>query len=190
VTARQHAERALAIAQGAGPAAAFATYAMGEVRLLEDPSAAVEVLELAVTQAEAGRAPQIAEVARIALASALVRLGRHDQALQTFPELLHQLRRRSGWPQLWTSLRILAELLEALGRPRDAALLLACASTDPAAPQVSGDDIPRYHQLEQRIIDQIGTDAHRRLADQAALIPRAQVPDQALVMLAALARSA
>ena len=188
VTARQHGERAVAMAQGAGPVGAFATYAMGEVRLLEDPAAAVEILELAVAQAEVGRTAQIAEVARIALVSALVRLGRHDQALHAFPELLHQLRRRGGWPQLWTSLRILAELLEAVGRPRDAALLLASASLDPAAPQVSGEDITRYHRLQQRIIDQIGTDAHQRLADQAAVLPRSQVTDQALAVLAAVAR--
>jgi hypothetical protein len=44
VTARQHAERAVAVGQGgAGPAGAFATYAMGEVRLLEDSAAAVEM---------------------------------------------------------------------------------------------------------------------------------------------------
>jgi hypothetical protein len=172
----------------AGPAGAFATYAMGEVRLLEDPAVAVEILELAVAQSEVGRTAQIAEVARIALVSALVRLGRHDQALRAFPELLHQLRRRGGWPQLWTSLRILAELLEALGRPHDAALLLASASLDPAAPQVTGADIPRYQRLRQRIIDQIGTDAHQRLADRAALLPRAQVPDQALAVLSAVER--
>ena len=185
-TARQHAEQALAAARDAGPAGTFATYTMGEVRLLEDPAAAVEILELAVSQAEAGRTAQVAEVARIALVSALVRLGRHDEAPRVFPDLLHQLRRRGGWPQLWTSLRILAELLEALGRPQDAALLLASASTDPSAPPVTGDDIPRYRELQRRVIDQIGADAHQRLADQAALLPRVQVLDRAL---AALARS-
>jgi pentatricopeptide repeat protein len=161
---------------------------MGEVRLLEDPAAAVEILELAVSQAEAGRTAQVTEVARIALVSALVRLGRHDEALRVFPDLLHQLRRRGGWPQLWTSLRILAELLEALGRPQDAALLLAAASTDPSAPPVTGDDGPRYRDLQRRIVGQIGTDAHQRLADQAALLPRVQVLDQALAALAATAR--
>ena len=186
--ARQHAEQALAAAREAGPTGAFATYTMGEVRLLEDPAAAVEILELAVSQAEAGRTAQVAEVARIALVSALVRLGRHDEALQVFPDLLHQLRRRGGWPQLWTSLRILAELLEALGRPQDAALLLAAASADPSAPPVTGDDGPRYRDLQRRIVGQIGTDAHQRLADQAALLPRVQVLDQALAALAATAR--
>ena len=186
--ARQHAEQALAAAREAGPTGAFATYTMGEVRLLEDPAAAVEILELAVSQAEAGRTAQVAEVARIALVSALVRLGRHDQALRVFPDLLHQLRRRGGWPQLWTSLRILAELLEALGRPQDAALLLAAASADPSAPPVTGDDGPRYRDLQRRIVGQIGTDAHQRLADQAALLPRVQVLDQALAALAATAR--
>ena len=167
---------------------AFATYTMGEVRLREDPAAAAEILELAVAQAEAGSTAQIAEVARIALVSALVRLGRHDQALRVFPELLHQLRRRGGWPQLWTSLRILAELLAELGRPRDAALLLASASADPSAPPVTGDDIPRYRELQRRIAGQIGTDAYRRLADQAALLPRVQVLDRALAALAVPAR--
>jgi predicted ATPase/DNA-binding SARP family transcriptional activator len=186
--ARQHAEQALAAAREAGPTGAFATYAMGEVRLLEDPAAAVEILELAVSQAEAGRTAQVAEVARIALVSALVRLGRHDEALRVFPDLLHQLRRRGGWPQLWTSLRILAELLEALGRPQDAALLLAAASADPSAPPVTGDDGPRYRDLQRRIVGQIGTDAHQRLADQAALLPRVQVLDQALAALAVTAR--
>ena len=183
--ARQYAQRAVAAARDAGPTGAFATYTMGEVRLREDPAAAVEILELAVSQAEAGGTTQIAEVARIALISALVRLGRHRQALQVFPDLLHQLRRRSGWPQLWTSLRILAELLEALGCPRDAALLLASASTDPSAPPVTGDDIPRYHDLQHRITSQIGADAHQRLVDQAALLSRVQVLDRALTALAA-----
>ena len=186
--ARQHAERAVAAARDAGPAGAFATYTMGEVRLREDPAAAVEILKLAVSQAEAGRTAQIAEVARIALISALVRLGRHDEALRVFPGLLHQLRRRGGWPQLWTSLRILAELLEALGRPRDAALLLASASADPSAPPVTGDDIPRYRELQRQITGQIGPGAHQQLADQAALLPRAQVLDRALAALATTAR--
>ena len=183
--ARQHAEQAVAAARDAGPVGAFATYTMGEVRLREDPAAAVEILELAVSQAEAGRTAQIAEVARIALVSALVRLGRHDEALRVFPDLLHQLRRRGGWPQLWTSLRILAELLEALGRLQDAAVLLVSASVDPSAPPVTGDDVPRYRELQRRIADRIGTDAHQRLADQAVLLPRVQVLDRALVALAA-----
>jgi len=186
--ARQHAERAVAAARDAGPVGAFATYAMGEVRLREDPAAAVEILELAVSQAEAGRTGQIAEVARIALISALVRLGRHDEALRVFPDLLHQLRRRGGWPQLWTSLRILAELLETRGRPHDAALLLASASADPSAPPVSGDDIPRYRELQRRITGQIGTGAHQRMTDEAALLPRAQILDRALAALATTAR--
>jgi predicted ATPase/DNA-binding SARP family transcriptional activator len=187
-TARRHAEQALADARDAGPIGAFATYTMGEVRLLDDPAAAVEILELAVSQAEAGRTAQVAEVARIALVSALVRLGRHDQALRVLPDLLDQLRRRGGWPQLWTSLRILAELLEALGRAHDAALLLASASLDPSSPPVTGDDVARYRELQRRIIGQIGADAHQRLADQAALLPRAQVLDRALAALAVIAR--
>jgi predicted ATPase/DNA-binding SARP family transcriptional activator len=185
--ARQHAERAVAAARDAGPVGAFATYAMGEVRLLENPAAGVEILELAVSQAEAGGTAQIAEVARIALVSALVRLGRRDEALRVFPDLLHQLRRRGGWPQLWTSLRILAELLAELDRPQDAAVLLASASADPSAPPITGDDVLRYRELQRRIVDHIGSGAHQQLADQAALLPRVQVLDRALGALTAAA---
>ena len=187
-TARRHADQALAAARDAGPIRAWATYTMGEVRLLDDPAAAVEILELAVSQAEASRTAQTAEVARIALVSALVRLGRREEALRVFPDLLHQLRRRGGWPQLWTSLRILAELLEALGHSYEAALLLASANLDPSAPPATGDDVPRYRELQRRVVGQIGPDAHQRLADQAALLPRAEVLDRALAALAATAR--
>jgi hypothetical protein len=66
-------------------------------------------------------------------------------------------------------------------------VLLAGASVDPSAPPVSGDDVPRYRELQRRIADQIGPDAHQRLADQAALLSRAQVLDRALTALTAAA---
>ncbi len=181
-----HAERALAAARRAGPVGAFATYAMAEVRLLEDPAAAVELLDTAVAQAEAARTAQIAEVARIALVSALVRLGRHDQAGRVFPDLLEQLRRRGGWPQLWTCLRILAELLAACHRPRDAAFLLAAARPDPAAPPPTGDDVARYRDLEARLLADLGAAEQRRVADQAVVSTRAEVLTRAVAALADL----
>jgi hypothetical protein len=55
----------------------------------------------------------------------------------------------------------------------------------PSAPPVTGDDVPRYRELRRRITVQIGADAHQRLVDQAALLPRAQVLDRALTALAA-----
>ncbi len=85
--------------------------------------------------------------ARIALASALTRLAHHDQALALFPPLLDQARRDGNWPQLWTALRILAELLTALGQPQAAALLPA-APHAPSAPAVTGEDVQHYRQLE------------------------------------------
>jgi hypothetical protein len=50
-------------------------------------------------------------VARIALASALTRLGRESQAVTLFSPLLDQAYRDGNWPQMWTALRIVAELL-------------------------------------------------------------------------------
>lgn len=164
---------------------AFATYAVGEVRLLDDPVGAVPLLDLAAAQAEATRAGQIAAVARIAQVSGLVRLGRHAQACTVYPALLQQLRRRGSWPQLWTALRILAELLYALDHAELAGLLLAAAETDPTAPVVSGDDIKRYRELQHQISERIGADAAARITTTARSLTRAQVLDRAVSGLAA-----
>jgi len=90
----------------------------------------------------------VSAVARIALLSALTRLDRHSEALDLAGPLLHDELRTGSWPQLWTTLRILAELLVALDRDDTAALLLAAACAAPAAPALRGDDVERYRALE------------------------------------------
>ncbi len=184
--ARRHVERLQQAARAADATGyhAFATYAIGEVQLRDDPEGAISLLELAVAQATSTRAGQIASVALIAQVSALVRLGRLAQAGAAFPDLLQRLRRRGSWPELWTALRILAELLFAADRPEAAGLLLTASDSDPGAPAVRGDDISRYRELRHRIGERIGADAAARVTATARSLTRVQVLDQALSALA------
>lgn len=56
-----------------------------------------------------------------------VRRARHEEALDLVVPLLHDVRRAGAWPQAWTTLRIVAELLTARDRREDAVFLLAAA---------------------------------------------------------------
>ncbi|RFU19091.1 AfsR/SARP family transcriptional regulator [Geodermatophilus marinus] len=179
--ARRHADLACrAAAEVGGGYRAFATYALGERWLLTDPEAAVAVLRVAVEQAEQARVTHVTTVARIALLSALTRMGRHEEALTALPGLLHHLRRAGVWPQMWTALRIGAELLERVGETETAALVLAAAAIAPSAPVVTGADVARYRRLERRIRARIGRPAADRAAALAAALPRAQVVEHTL----------
>lgn len=188
--ARQQAARARLAAAASGSAAvrAFASYVAGETALLESQQAAVGLLRAAANEAAAIGADHVVTVARIALVSALTRLGRHDEALAVFPPLLEQARRNGDWPYLWTALRICAELLAALGQPETAALLLAAARHAPSARAVAGPDVARYHDLERDLERQLGQRSGPGALDQidalARRLPRAQVLDRALGALA------
>ena len=155
--------------RGASGYQAFATYTAGEVGLLQNPQTGVALLSAAAAEAGSTGATQVVPVARIALASALTRLGHKGEALALFPPLLHQARREGKWPQLWTALRILAELLVSLDRHETAAVLLAAARQSTSAPAVSGEDGERYRQLEEQISQKTGPD----VLDQITALARA-----------------
>ena len=159
---------------------AFAAYVLGELWLLRDLEAAVAVLGAAAEQAEQSRASHVVTVARIALLSARTRLGREDEALSDLPGLLHELRRAGNWPQLWTTLRIGAELPVGVGEAETAALVLAAAEVAPSAPAVAGADVARYRALTGRIRNRIGGPAAYRVAALAEALPRAQIVERAL----------
>lgn len=192
--ARQQAARArlVAAASGSGAIRAFASYVAGETALLESQQAAVGLLRAAADEAAATGADQVVTVARIALVSALTRLGRHGEALTVFPPLLEQARRDGNWPYLWTALRIGAELLAGLGQPEIAELLLAAARHAPSARAVTGADVARYRDLERDLERQLsqrsGPDALGQIDALARTLPRAQVLDRALGALAGHAR--
>jgi predicted ATPase len=183
--ATEHAARARIAAEAAGASGyqAFATYAAGEVALLQNPQTGIELLCAAAAQASRTGATQVVPVARIALASALTRHGRHREALAVFRPLLQQARRDGNWPQLWTALRILAELLVSLDHHQTAAVLLAAAGESASAPAITGQDVERYHRLGELITDKTGHDVLDRITTLARALPRAQVADRALAAI-------
>jgi predicted ATPase/DNA-binding SARP family transcriptional activator len=187
--AREHAAHARLAAEAAGASGyqAFATYAAGEVALLQNPQTGVALLRAAAAEADSTGATQVVPVARIALASALTRLGHKEEVLALFPPLLHQARRDGNWPQLWTALRILAELLVSLDRHETAAVLLAAAHESTSAPAVSGEDVERYRQLQEQISQKTGPGILDQITALARALPRAQVVDRALAALDDLA---
>lgn len=172
--ARRAAERS-----GATSRVAFALYASGEVLLPADPEAAADVLREAALLADGVRAEQVSAVARVALLSALTRTGRAAEALQLARTLLELQRRAGHWPQLWTTLRILAELFAAAGRPDAAELVLAAAETAESAPGLAGPDVERYRVLRATVREGLGADRAHRIATLARLLPRTEVLDRA-----------
>jgi predicted ATPase/DNA-binding SARP family transcriptional activator/tetratricopeptide (TPR) repeat protein len=186
--AREHAQRARVAAEAAGASGyqAFATYAAGEAALLDNPQTGIALLRAAAAQADRAGATQVVTVARIALVSALTRLGRHGEALALFRPLLDQARREGNWPQLWTALRILAELLASLDRHETAAVLLTAARQSPSAPAISGPDADRYRALDDLIRQRVDAAVLDQIATLASALPRTQVVDRALAAIDAL----
>ena len=170
-------------AAGAEAARAFALYASGEIEARDDPDRGAAAFCAAAAEADRIGSAHISQVSRLALLAVLVRRGSHDEALNLVVPLLQDVRRAGAWPQVWTTLRIAAELLAARERREEVVLLLAAAEAAPSAPPLVGDDISRYALLSQEVGRHLGTDVVGRIRDLAAAVPRAQIVDRAMALL-------
>lgn len=170
--AREHLAVATASA-GAGSDAgrAFTLYAEGEVLARSDPTAATARLREAAT--EAGRIGA-AQVIGPAGAARQAGAGR-EEGRALAGSLLRDLHRTGSWAQIWTMLRVVAELLVDEGASADAAFLLGAAEHDPSAPPLMGEDVGRHAALQQRLAGELGPAVLRRIEEVAATAPRAQV---------------
>lgn len=179
--ARQHAARATAVAEAAGAEAghAFARYAAAEVAAAEDLTTAVPLLVAAAGDADRAGVDFTAGLAATALLAALTRLDRTAEALEQAGPLLERWLRLALWPQLWTTLRTLAELLGRNDRPEEAALLLAAADRAPSAPAVAGTHAVRYARLADTLRGQVSPQAYERIEVLAGLLPPTAVVDRA-----------
>jgi predicted ATPase/DNA-binding winged helix-turn-helix (wHTH) protein len=188
--ARQHAARAMAMAEASGspPCIAFASYAAAEAVAAADYATGVPLLETAVREVDRAGADFSAGLAATALAAALTRLDRTAEALDVVGPLLERWLRLAAWPQLWTTMRILAELLVRNDRPEEAALLLAAAVRAPSAPAIAGTDIARYARLDHELRQRIDAQAYEKIATLAAFLPRTAVVDRARAAVAALSQ--
>ncbi len=116
--ALQH--RALSDAIGSDTYLAFADYVQAEIHLADgDIERAAGALTAAAERAWRVRAAFVWGIASTVLASVLVRHRPPQDARRHLPTLVERWRRSATWPQLWTTLRLVAEHLAATGVPRD-----------------------------------------------------------------------
>ena len=183
--AREEGKLALLLAEttGSAPVHAFASYAAGEAAVAQ-PDQGTDLLTAAAEEATAIGCAQVSQLARVALLAALVRTHHHDKAARLAATLLHDIRRAGAWPQLWTTVRIVAELQATIGHSHEATLLLAAADLHPSAPPATRDDIPRYASLRETLRTRLGTRAADRIRAAASSASREQIADRAIAILA------
>jgi predicted ATPase/DNA-binding SARP family transcriptional activator len=178
--------RALAEATRSPTALAFADYIDGERHLAAgDEARAVEALRAAAESAWAVQAALVWGLASTVLAATLVRAGEHEDAARQLPVLLRRWRRTATWPQLWTSLRLVAEVLAAVGDDEAAALLLRAADSDAGAPDLVGEDLARVERVRQEIEARVGPGRLALVDARALVLRRYQVLDLAVEALGA-----
>ena len=183
-TAQEAVDLALLGAQAAGAEAvyAFALYADGELQAATAPARGAARFRDAARRANRIDAQHISQVARLALFAVLVREGQHDEALDLALPLLQDMRRTAAWPQVWTMVRLLAELLMARQRHADAALLFGAADVAEGAPPLIAADVERDVAGRLRVV--LGEDVLRGIGLIAEGLTRTQVMDRAVALLA------
>lgn len=110
---------------------ALCRYASGEQ--LGPHMAAVGHYEQAISLASGAGATFVASISRVGLASTLAANGHHRRAIQEFDTVIRYWRRTGNWTQQWTTLRNVADLVNALGRQSTARRIRAAAAKAPAA---------------------------------------------------------
>jgi hypothetical protein len=162
----------------------FIAYTHGEFLAQDEPERALDLLARAQRQSIAVGQRYDGEIAAIGRMAVLIRLGRGSEAARACRTSIDRLRTSGMWPQLWTALRLTAELLVGLGDHATAALLLAAAERDPVAPAVTGPDLDRRAALWAKAEDVLGPDGTAEVRSRAARVKRAAVAEHAIAALA------
>lgn len=178
---REHAVAASALADAAGAGAyrAIAAYVAGERVVQDDPSAAIPPFRRAVELAAAVDAPFVWGIASTSLASALVRVGQVEEAAHLMAGVLRHWRQARSWPQLWTAVRLTAELLGG-NDDETALLLLDAAEHGQGATPVAGRDRERHGRIRERAEASLDETARLRVRALAASLTPAQVVERAI----------
>jgi predicted ATPase/DNA-binding SARP family transcriptional activator len=154
----------------------FVAFTRGELASVTEPTAALHWFERSRELSSRISQTYIGHLAAIGRTAVLIRLGRHADAITACREQIVALRRIGMTAQVWTILRLTAELLGELGDLEAAVTILDAADADPLAPVVLGPDLRRHADLRARA---------------GALPPRrayGDAPAVSAVALAALAR--
>jgi predicted ATPase/DNA-binding SARP family transcriptional activator len=189
---RSRARRDLATMRGLGEAAgsetyaAFADFVEGEILLAAgDSVAATAVLAAAAERAARARASFVQGIAGTVLAGVLARERPTAETRRHLQVVVERWRHTATWPQLWTTLRHVAEHLALTDQPRAALFVLAAAERDPAAPTLAGADADRYAALVDGLCATVGEAEAAGIAAGAERSDRGAVLDRALTALAA-----
>ena len=173
--------RGLSTAADSNTYLAFTEYVEAEILLARgDVEAAAVSLTAASERAWDARAGFVWGIASTVLAAVLVRHRPPAQARDHLPVLVERWRRSATWPQLWTTLRLVAEHLAATGQPETALLILEAADHDASAPLLVGDDADRDAALRNELADRVGDATASGIAAGASMIERVAVVDRAL----------
>ncbi|WP_203712055.1 hypothetical protein [Asanoa siamensis] len=159
-------------------------YTRGELAAAADPERALAEFTRAYDLSDGQGHRYMREVALIGHTAVLIRLGRGREAAESSRRSLSSLRSSGMWPQVWTMLRLAAELLVTLGEARVAAVLLAAGERDPLAPAVLPPDQRRHDELWRVIEARLGPDGVTAARAEAAGIDRPGAVDQAIKALA------
>ena len=161
----------------------FAAYTCGELVAPRAPEAALGWFEQAYRQCAAAGHTYNRDVAAVGRAAALLRTGRRRPAMDACRQLIRTLRSAGMWPQVWTTVRLAAELLADLDDPEPAAALLAAADADPRAPSVLVDERARQSRVRDRIARRLPDDRLAAATRRGATLGRAAAADLALTRL-------
>jgi hypothetical protein len=164
----------------------FLAFAYGELAADDDPDGAIEWFTRSMRLSDTLGTTYTREIARIGRAAILVRQRRTADAARACSESVRATARMGMWPQVWTTLRITAELLVAEGHATLAATVLTAADADEQSSEVLGPGRERLADLWATIRATRSPEevAAARAAGLAAT--RAQVVEQVVTTLAAL----
>lgn len=161
-------------------------YARGECLADEDPEGAIVLVEEATEQARSAGAWFVDGGARVTSASLRARHGKPVEALQVFADLLHHWRRSGSWPQQWTTLRNLAELLVRVGADEGAVAVASAVRSHQTDDSVYGSESARLDRALSTARSRLGSGRSRSAHQQGASMTRQQVLDRALATIARL----
>jgi hypothetical protein len=125
----------------------FVPFTRGELLAGTDPERALAWYERSIAASDRVNLIYTGHVARVARAAVLIRLGRRAEAVEACRSVLGAVRSANMTAQVWTMIRLIAELLAGLGDRETSAALVAAADADPLAPAVMGPDRDRLATL-------------------------------------------
>ncbi|BBH67371.1 hypothetical protein ACTI_40560 [Actinoplanes sp. OR16] len=129
----------------------FVPFTRGELVAASDPEQALAWYDRSIAASDRANLIYTSNVARVARVAVLIRLGRRKQAADACRETITAVRDVNMTAQLWTVLRLTAELLSDCGDRESAAVIVRAAEADALAPAVMGPDRDRLARLRDAV---------------------------------------